>query len=254
MKRETRRVIMASIAKKERLGTAAIDVKGLSKHFGVGDGKVVALNTISVVIRENEFFTLLGPSGCGKTTLLRMIAGFDFPSEGRLLLHGEDIAALPPNHRPINTVFQNYALFPHMTVAENIAFGLEMLDQPKAKVAARVTEMLTPGTTVNDKLLEHNSNNFLAAIHFADASAQHDQYGLAFLDISTGEFFIAEGDREYADKLLQGFKPAEVIFQRHLQKKFKEIFGGKMYTYTLDEWIFDNRYAEDILLNHFPKR
>ena len=126
----------------------------------------------------------------------------------------------------------------------------DQLEDPKhAKgiVKRGVTEMLTPGTTVNDKLLEHNSNNFLAAIHFAE----NDLFGLAFLDISTGEFLIAEGDREYADKLLQGFKPAEVIFQRHLQKKFKEIFGGKMYTYTLDEWIFDNRYAEDILLKHF---
>jgi DNA mismatch repair protein MutS len=113
--------------------------------------------------------------------------------------------------------------------------------------------MVTPGTAVNDKLLEHHSNNFLAAVHFADASAtaQNDLYGLAFLDISTGEFLIAEGDREYADKLLQGFKPAEVLFQRHLQKRFKEYFGSKMYSYTLDEWIFDSTYAEDILLKHF---
>jgi len=83
--------------------------------------------------------------------------------------------------------------------------------------------MITPGTTLNDKLLEHNSNNFLAGIHFAD----NDQYGLAFLDISTGEFFIAEGDREYADKLLQGFKTAEVVFQRHQQKKFKEYLAAR---------------------------
>ena len=95
--------------------------------------------------------------------------------------------------------------------------------------------------------LNISSNNFLAGIHFAE----NDQYGLAFLDISTGEFFIAEGDREYADKLLQSFKPAEVMFQRHQQKKFKEYFGGKMYIYTLDEWIFDPTYAEDILLKHF---
>ena len=107
--------------------------------------------------------------------------------------------------------------------------------------------MVTPGTTVNDKLLEHHSNNFLAGIHFAE----NDRYGLSFLDISTGEFFIAEGDREYADKLLQSFKPAEVVFQRHKQKIFKEYFGGKMYTYTLDEWIFDPIYAEEILLKHF---
>src|SRR5215203_2736299 len=126
----------------------------------------------------------------------------------------------------------------------------DQLEDPKlAKgiVKRGVTEMVTPGTTVNDKLLEHHSNNFLAGIHFAE----NDQYGLAFLDISTGEFFIAEGDREYADKLLQGFKPAEVIFQRHQQKKFKEFFGAKIYSYTLDEWIFSEAYAEETLLKHF---
>ena len=126
----------------------------------------------------------------------------------------------------------------------------DQLEDPKlAKgiVKRGVTEMVTPGTAVNDKILDHHSNNFLAGIHFAE----NDQYGLAFLDISTGEFFIAEGDREYADKLLQGFKPAEVIFQRQQQKKFKEQFGGKMYIYSLDEWIFDRAYAEDILLKHF---
>jgi DNA mismatch repair protein MutS len=126
----------------------------------------------------------------------------------------------------------------------------DQLEDPKlAKgiVKRGVTELVTPGTTTNDKLLEHHSNNFLAGIHFAE----NDQYGLAFLDISTGEFFIAEGDREYADKLIQGFKPAEVIFQRHKQKLFKENFGVKPYSYTLDEWIFTEAYGEEILLKHF---
>lgn len=124
---------------------------------------------------------------------------------------------------------------------------LEDPKQAKGVVKRGVTDMITPGTTVNDKLLDHHSNNFLASIHFAD----NEVYGLAFLDISTGEFFIAEGDREYADKLLQSFKPAEVVFQRQQQKKFKEHFGVKIYSYTLDEWIFDSVYAEDILLKHF---
>src|SRR5687767_13044034 len=126
----------------------------------------------------------------------------------------------------------------------------DQLEDPKlAKgiVKRGVTDMVTPGTTIHDKLLEHHSNNFLGAIHFAD----NDQYGLAFLDISTGEFLLAEGDREYADKLLQSFKPAEVVFQRHQQKRFKEYFGSKTYSYTLDEWIFDATYAEDCLLKHF---
>ena len=125
----------------------------------------------------------------------------------------------------------------------------DQLEDPKTVkgiVKRGVTEMVTPGTATNDKLLDFNSNNFLAAIHFTDT-----KYGLAFLDISTGEFFVAEGDREYADKLLMGFKPAEVIYQRHQQRRFKEEFGAKFYTYTLDEWIFTFQYAEESLLKHF---
>jgi spermidine/putrescine transport system ATP-binding protein len=120
----------------------AIEIRRVSKFFGSGDAPVKALDTVSVAIRENEFFTLLGPSGCGKTTLLRLIAGFDFPTDGEILLHGQDIAPLPPYKRPVNTVFQSYALFPHLTVAQNIAFGLEMLGRPKAEIDARVTQML----------------------------------------------------------------------------------------------------------------
>ncbi|TIT39959.1 MAG: spermidine/putrescine ABC transporter ATP-binding protein, partial [Mesorhizobium sp.] len=93
-------------------------------------------------IRENEFFTLLGPSGCGKTTLLRLIAGFDFPSAGEILLHGQDIAPLPPFKRPVNTVFQNYALFPHMTVDQNLAFGLEMRKIAKPEMRSRIAKVL----------------------------------------------------------------------------------------------------------------
>jgi spermidine/putrescine transport system ATP-binding protein len=122
---------------------SAIEAKRVTKEFrGAGQDTVRALDNVSVTIRENEFFTLLGPSGCGKTTLLRLIAGFDFPTEGEILLHGQDIAPLPPFKRPVNTVFQNYALFPHMTVAQNIGFGLEMLGKPKAQIEARVAEML----------------------------------------------------------------------------------------------------------------
>ncbi|MEI9408963.1 ABC transporter ATP-binding protein [Mesorhizobium salmacidum] len=126
----------------EQPGKNAIEVRRVRKVFGTGEAQVAALDTVSVSIRENEFFTLLGPSGCGKTTLLRLIAGFDFPSAGEILLHGHDIAPLPPFKRPVNTVFQSYALFPHMTVADNIGFGLEMLGKPKAEIKARVGEML----------------------------------------------------------------------------------------------------------------
>lgn len=149
--------------------------------------------------------------------------------------------------------FPHHALDTYLHKLVKAGYRVAVCDQledpkmAKGVVKRGVTDMITPGTAVNDKLLEHNSNNFLASLHFAG----DDQYGLAFLDISTGEFFIAEGDREYADKLLQGFKTAEVLFQRQQQKKFKEYFGSRMYTYTLDEWIFDAAYAEDILLKHF---
>jgi spermidine/putrescine transport system ATP-binding protein len=119
-----------------------IDIQNLSKTFGTGSSSFTALKDINIVIEQNEFFTLLGPSGCGKTTLLRSIAGFVDPSTGTLTIDDSDILALPPYARPVNTVFQNYALFPHMTVAENIGFGLEMQDRPKAEVASLVDDML----------------------------------------------------------------------------------------------------------------
>jgi DNA mismatch repair protein MutS len=123
---------------------------------------------------------------------------------------------------------------------------LEDPKQAKGIVKRGVTEMVTPGVAMNDKLLEHGSNNFLAGIHIND-----EQAGIAFLDISTGEFFVAEGNLEYADRLLQSFKPAEVIFQRSYQKQFKETFGTKFYTYTLESWIFEEAFSTENLLKHF---
>ncbi|MFO1089234.1 MAG: ABC transporter ATP-binding protein [Hyphomicrobiales bacterium] len=120
----------------------AIQVERVSKIFGSGEDEVRALDDVSVAISRNEFFTLLGPSGCGKTTLLRLIAGFDHPTRGRIMLEGDDISSLPPYQRPVNTVFQSYALFPHMTVAQNIGFGLEMLGKPKAEITDTVDKML----------------------------------------------------------------------------------------------------------------
>ena len=125
----------------------------------------------------------------------------------------------------------------------------DQLEDPKAAkgiVKRGVTELVTPGVATNDKLLDNNSNNFLAAIHFTE-----HETGIAFLDISTGEFFIAEGNEEYIDKLLQGLKPAEVIYQRSYQKHFKEVFGPKFYTYTMESWIFDEAFATESLLKHF---
>ena len=120
----------------------AVEARQAIKEFGSGPSAVRALNDVSISIMEGEFFTLLGPSGCGKTTLLRLIAGFEMPTSGLILLNGQDITYLPPNKRPVNTVFQSYALFPHLTVAENIGFGLQMQGRRRAEVAATVARML----------------------------------------------------------------------------------------------------------------
>ena len=120
----------------------AVQVEGVGKYFGAEPNVVKALDNVSVNIRRNEFFTLLGPSGCGKTTLLRLIAGFESPTFGNILLDDQDITHLPPFRRSVNTVFQNYALFPHLTVSQNISFGLEMLNKPKDEIDQTVNEML----------------------------------------------------------------------------------------------------------------
>lgn len=123
---------------------------------------------------------------------------------------------------------------------------LEDPKEAKGIVKRGVTELITPGVATSDQLLEHHSNNFLCGIFW-----EGDQTGISFLDISTGEFFIAEGDKEYADKLMQSLNPAEVIFQRSHQKEFKNNFGSQFYTYALDEWIFAEQYTKEILLKHF---
>jgi spermidine/putrescine transport system ATP-binding protein len=105
-------------------------------------GEFTAVDNISLDIHDGEFFSMLGPSGCGKTTTLRMIAGFEQPTFGQIYIYGQPVAGIPPYRRPVNTVFQNYALFPHMTVAQNVAFGLEMKKTPKPEIERRVGEAL----------------------------------------------------------------------------------------------------------------
>jgi len=113
-------------------------IEEVTKRFGT----VTAVDRVSLAIPENAFFALLGPSGCGKTTLLRMIAGFERPTSGRILLDGEDLIPVPPNRRPVNMVFQSYAVFPHMNVWKNVAYGLQVTGVPRAEIGRRVAEAL----------------------------------------------------------------------------------------------------------------
>ena len=115
-----------------------ISIQDVSKHFG----RVRAVDRVSIDITRGEFFSLLGPSGCGKTTLLRILAGFEFPTSGEIYIDGQAMSSVAPNHRPVNIVFQNYAIFPHLTVRQNIGYGLQQEKLSRAQVGARVEEML----------------------------------------------------------------------------------------------------------------
>ena len=114
-----------------------IDLINITKSYG--DNEII--KDMTLYIRKNEFLTLLGPSGCGKTTTLRMIAGFEKPDSGKILIHGEDIAKLPPNKRPVNTVFQKYSLFPHMNIYENIAFGLRIKKMKEDEIKPMIAKL-----------------------------------------------------------------------------------------------------------------
>ena len=119
--------------------TNIIELKHITKTYEDG---YTAVSDFNLEVKQGEFITFLGPSGCGKTTTLRMIAGFDIPTEGEILLNGTPITSLPPNKRPINTVFQRYALFPHMNIYENIAFGLRQKKTPEKAIAKKVKKVL----------------------------------------------------------------------------------------------------------------
>ena len=117
----------------------AVAIRDVTKRFGE---EVVAVESMNLDIQDGEFFSLLGPSGCGKTTTLRMIAGLEFPTEGSLQIFGEEMGIRPPNKRPVNTVFQSYALFPHMNVFENVAFGLQMRKVDDTEIERKVDEAI----------------------------------------------------------------------------------------------------------------
>ncbi len=126
----------------ETTAVPAIELAGVSKEFRTAGDVVAAVRTMDLQIVEGEFFSLLGPSGCGKTTTMRMIAGFEDPTTGTVRLHGRDVTGIPPNKRDVNMVFQSYALFPHMNVFENVAFGLRRRNVPKDQIARQANDML----------------------------------------------------------------------------------------------------------------
>ena len=191
-----------------------------------------------LLFRVGDFYETFGQDAI----ITSQVLGITLTKRNNGAASSSELAGFP--HHSIDTYLHKLVKAGHRVA---VCDQLEDPKQAKGVVKRGVTDMITPGTTVNDKLLEHKSNNFLAGIHFGS----DDRFGLAFLDISTGEFLLAEGDREYADKLLQGFRPAEVIFQRQRQKSFKELFGSKSYTYWMDEWIFDEPYTLEVLLKHF---
>ncbi len=214
--------------------TASSDTPLMQQHRAIKQKYPDAI----LLFRVGDFYETFGQDA----VVASQILGITLTKRNNGAAASAELAGFP--HHALDTYLHKLVKAGHRVA---VCDQLEDPKQAKGIVKRGVTDMITPGTAINDKLLEHHSNNFLAAIHFAE----NEQYGLAFLDISTGEFFIAEGNREYADKLLQSFKPAEVLFQRHYQKKFKEYFSSKIYTYTLDEWVFDGNYAGDTLLKHF---
>jgi DNA mismatch repair protein MutS len=190
-----------------------------------------------LLFRVGDFYETFGEDAI----IAAQVLGITLTKRNNNTVSSSELAGFP--HHALDTYL-------HKLVKAGYRVAIcDQLEDPKlAKgiVKRGVTEMVTPGVATNDKLLEHNTNNFLAAIHFTE-----NKLGIAFLDISTGEFFVAGGNQEYIEKLLQTLKPAEIIFQRSYQKHFKEVYGSKFYTYTLENWVFDEAYAKEILLKHF---
>ena len=190
-----------------------------------------------LLFRVGDFYETFGEDAVTASRVL----GITLTKRNNGAAASSDLAGFP--HHALDTYL-------HKLVKAGYRVAIcDQLEDPKSAkgiVKRGVTEMVTPGIATNEKLLEHSSNNFLAAIHFNE-----EKLGIAFLDISTGEFFTTEGNQEYVDKLLQTLRPAEIIFQRNYQKHFKEIFGSRFYSYTLESWIFDKKFAEESLLKHF---
>ena len=191
-----------------------------------------------LLFRVGDFYETFGQDAI----LASRILGITLTKRNNGAAAESELAGFP--HHSLDTYLHKLVKAGHRVA---VCDQLEDPKLAKGLVKRGVTEMFTPGTTVNDKILEQRNNNFLLAIHAAD----NGQLGLAFLDISTGELFVAQGDYDYADKLIQGLPTAELIVQKQLQHQLKEKLGLKTYTYTLDEWIFDETYTRDLLIKHF---
>jgi DNA mismatch repair protein MutS len=206
-----------------------------------------------LLFRVGDFYETFGEDAIVASKVL----GITLTKRNNGAAYSQELAGFP--HHSLDTYLHKLVKAGHRVAV------CDQLEDPKSVkgiVKRGVTEMVTPGVATNDKLLEGGSNNFLAGIHFPEGWPENsgasgstgnnaDSIGLSFLDISTGEFFVAEGNTEYADRLLQTLRPAEIIFQRSFQKHFKEIFGSKFYTYTLENWLFDEAFALENLLKHF---
>ncbi len=190
-----------------------------------------------LLFRVGDFYETFGQDAI----IASQVLGITLTKRNNGAASSSELAGFP--HHALDTYLHKLVKAGHRVA---ICDQLEDPKLAKGIVKRGVTEMVTPGVATNEKLLEHNTNNFLAGIQVTD-----EKFGLALLDISTGEFFIAEGNQEYIDKLLQTLKPSEVIFQRSFHKFFKESFGDKFYTYHLESWIFEEGYATEILLKHF---
>ncbi len=200
--------------------SAAVQVEQVEKIFGKDSDRVVALNGVSLAIFENEFFTLLGPSGCGKTTLLRLIAGFEQPTSGRIYLQDKDISHLPPYERPVNTVFQSYALFPHMTVSENIGFALEMLEKPQTVIKETVSRMLqlVKMEELRDRRTDQISGGQQQRVALARALAPHPKVLLLDEPLSALDYKLRK-EMQIELKRLQNETGITFVFVTHDQEE-----------------------------------
>ncbi len=190
-----------------------------------------------LLFRVGDFYETFGEDAIKASEILGIVLTKRANGPGQHI----ELAGFP--HHSIDTYL------PKLVKAGHRVAICDQLEDPKLtkKIVKRgITELVTPGVSYNDKVLEHNVNNFLASIHLEPKFC-----GISFLDVSTGEFYITQGSEEYIDKLLQSFRPSEVIIQKNKLRRFQEIFGDKFYTNTFEDWVFTNDFATDTLLKHF---